>query len=597
MSAAGEDIPAVAGASAAAPTTDVPQTAEALGEKARTHGWKAPTGFDYANFENPKSGDDANGPSLFDDSTFHATAGVYEADQDIGDVLPPNPQLEQVLFGGDRSRPGDFVQALVQNATVEGPNSMMPIRKFEDAGLHPVVLDNTQKCGYTSPTTIQGYTIPAVLGGHDVVAVAQTGSGKTAAYLIPVISKLMGKAKKLRAPRPNVAARGYDVNAHAVRAEPLVIIVVPTRELAIQIFDEARRLCYRSMLRPCVAYGGLPMKVCREELGKGCDVLIATPGRLCDLMDKPHILTLGRAKFTIIDEADELLNNDWEEELGKIMSGGDANEDVGHQYLMFSATFPKVARKLAREYLAEDYFRFRIGRAGSTHENVRQHVVWVDHDAKQTALYDLLYSLEPARTLIFCNSKVVVDMLDDFLYNRQLPTTSIHSGRNQREREDALRAFRSGRAPILVATGVSARGWDIPLVKHVINYDLPATMYGGIDEYIHRIGRTARIGHKGLATSFYNDKNDDISQALVNVLIESKNEVPEFLNHLAPAEAEKPDFEDDTDSEEEQEAGGDAVDEENAFASGFAADTGDEEVAAAAPGWGAPAPEPTAAAW
>lgn len=138
----------------------------------------------------------------------------------------------------------------------------------------------------------------------------------------------------------------------------------------------------------------------------------------------------------------------------------DANEDVGHQYLMFSATFPKVARKLAREYLAEDYFRFRIGRAGSTHENVRQHVVWVDHDAKQTALYDLLYSLEPARTLIFCNSKVVVDMLDDFLYNRQLPTTSIHSGRNQREREDALRAFRSGRAPILVATGVSARGWD-----------------------------------------------------------------------------------------------------------------------------------------
>lgn len=281
------------------------------------------------------------------------------------------------------------------------------------------MVSNVQKCGYTTPTPIQTYTIPAVISGHDVVAIAQTGSGKTAAYLIPIISKLMGKAKKLRAPRPNIAARGYDQRLHAVRAEPLVIVVVPTRELAIQIFDEARRLCYRSMLRPCVAYGGLPMGVCREELGKGCDILIATPGRLCDLMDKPQLLTLNRAKFTVIDEADELLNNDWEKELGKIMAGGDSNDDVGHQYLMFSATSPKEARKLARQYLQDDYFRFRIGRAGSTHANVRQEIVWVDHDTKQQALCDLLFSLEPARTLIFCNSKIVVDQLDDFLYNRQ----------------------------------------------------------------------------------------------------------------------------------------------------------------------------------
>lgn len=140
--------------------------------------------------------------------------------------------------------------------------------------------------------------------------------------MVPVVSRLMGKAKKLCAPKPNVTDPSYNTKLHMVRAEPLVVIVVPTRELAIQIFDEARRMCYRSMLRPCVTYGGLPMGITRDELGKGCDILIATPGRLCDLMEKPHILTMSRVKYTIIDEADEMLHSDWEDELTKIMSGG-----------------------------------------------------------------------------------------------------------------------------------------------------------------------------------------------------------------------------------------------------------------------------------
>lgn len=148
------------------------------------------------------------------------------------------------------------------------------------------------------------------------------GSGKTAAYLIPILSRLMGKARKLSAPKPNVMDPKYNPRLHRVKAEPLVVVVVPTRELAIQIFDEARRMCYRSMLRPCVVYGGLPMSITIEELGKGCDILIASPGRLCDMMDKPHILTMSRVKFTVIDEADEMLDASWEDELKKIMSGG-----------------------------------------------------------------------------------------------------------------------------------------------------------------------------------------------------------------------------------------------------------------------------------
>jgi len=403
------------------------------------------------------------------------------------------------------------------------------------------------------------------------------GSGKTAAYLIPILSKLMGKAKKLAAPRPNTSAPGFNPLIHGVKAEPLVVIVVPTRELAVQIFDEARRLCYRSMLRPCVAYGGLPSRIMLDQLNGGCDILIATPGRLCDLMDKPHVLTMSRVKYTVIDEADEMLDQDWQEELAKIMGGGDTNEDADHVYLMFSATFPKGARLLAKEYMAEPYVRVRVGRAGQTHKNIRQNIIYVDGDRKRDAVLDLLLSTPVGRTIVFVNSKPGVDLLDDFLYNKGLPTTSIHSGRDQKEREAAMRAFRVGEKPILIATGVSSRGWDIKDVAHVINYDLPSAMYGGITEYIHRIGRTARIGNQGLATSFYNDRSEDLAQDLVNILVECECEVPDFLSHLAPETGAQPQFDDNSDEEEGE-------------ADGFAAPAADDETGASASlgAWGAP---------
>ena len=183
----------------------------------------------------------------------------------------------------------------------------------------------------------------------------------------------MGKAKKLAAARPNLA-NGFNSATDGVRAEPLVLVVAPTRELCCQIFDEARRLCYRSMLRPCVAYGGGPMREQMEELRKGCDILIATPGRLKDYMSRPELLSLGRVRFTIVDEADELLQDDWEEEMCAIMAGGDTNEDADHRYMLFSATFDKTMRKVAKKWLSGDHVRIRIGRSGSTHVNVKQNV-------------------------------------------------------------------------------------------------------------------------------------------------------------------------------------------------------------------------------
>ena len=180
------------------------------------------------------------------------------------------------------------------------------------------MLENVKLCRYERPTPIQSYCIPALLTGHDVIAVAQTGSGKTAAFLIPILSKLMGKAAKLRAPRPSVAA-DFTPRTQGVVAEPLVLIICPTRELSIQTFDEARRLCYRSMLRPCVAYGGGPRRDQMDELRKGCDILIGTPGRLIDFIQHGNLIKLKRVKYTVIDEADELVAPDWLEDMQRIL--------------------------------------------------------------------------------------------------------------------------------------------------------------------------------------------------------------------------------------------------------------------------------------
>ncbi|KAJ5555042.1 DEAD/DEAH box RNA helicase [Penicillium sp. DV-2018c] len=524
---------------------------DALIEVARNKGWTERVPYAYAELANNK-----------DHRDWASVAVRYEWKDDYGDVGPAVPELEEQLFRSDYiSRAGDKIDELNSyKVNIESPNEIVAITEWKNLGLHPVMLENVRLCGYAAPTAVQSYAIPAVLANNDLIAIAQTGSGKTGAFLIPILSKLMGKAKKLAAPRPNVA-EFFDPKVHAVRAEPLVLIVCPTRELATQIFDDARRLCYRSMLRPCVAYGGAPARLQREELQKGCDILIATPGRLLDFMAQTHILSLRRVRYTVIDEADEMLDSDWEEEFKRIMSGGDINEDDDHRYLMFSATFNKEFRKLAKTYLSDNHVRLRVGRAGSSHHNVVQAVVWVDQNQKMRALYDLLISMPPVRTLVFVNSKDQVDFVDDYLYNSGMPSTSIHSGRTQREREDAMRAFRSAKCPIMVATGVSARGLDVINVLHVVNYDLPSAVHGGITEYIHRIGRTARIGNEGMATSFYNERNEDIAEDLVKNLIECKQHVPEFLEQYRP-EGELV-FDDDSEDEEffekESAAGTDAA--------------------------------------
>ncbi|KAE9370611.1 DEAD-domain-containing protein [Stipitochalara longipes BDJ] len=509
----------------------------------QAYGWVAPTKYDYETFnkttkeleEAQASAEVPENPAEFGgifSGDWANKGALYEWKEEYGDVGPRFEALEKQLFGSDyHVRSGikfDRIQEIA--VTQEGNIRIDPITSFDDAGLHPAMRENVKLAGYNVPTPIQQYVLPAIFKGHDIVACAQTGSGKTAAFLIPILSKLMGKAKKLAAFRGNPANMR---EGERYRAEPLVLIVCPNRELATQIFDEARRFCYRTMLRPCVVYGGCPLREQIPLLEKGCDLLIATPGRLIDFMNRPALLTLKRLKYMVIDEADEMLHSDWENDLKQIMSGGD-QEEGNINYLMFSATFPKFARDLAKEHLAHDHVRIRVGRAGSSHINIKQDVIFVLPQAKRQALFDLLMSAPPARTIIFVNSKRAADEVDDFLFNSNIPCTSIHSDRTQKEREDSIRAFRAGKAPVLVATGVSARGLDIHNVMHVINYDLPSPQYGGIEEYTHRIGRTGRIGNLGLATSFYNDRDADLAETLVKTLLETHQVIPDFLEQYIP---------------------------------------------------------------
>ncbi|KAJ4208168.1 hypothetical protein FSOLCH5_004329 [Fusarium solani] len=469
------------------------------------------------------------------DQGWGCNARSYEWKDEYGDVGPKFPELELELFGDPSTRHErtglDFSQIQSIEVQQEGPQKIGPIGTFKDAGLHPVMLENVNLCGFDNPTPIQKFTIPSILQGHDVIGIAQTGSGKTAAYLIPILSKLMGKAKKLAAARPNPLT--FREGLDEVTAEPLVLIVVPTRELAIQIFNEARKFCYRTMLRPGVVYGGVPIREQIGLLGKGCDVLVGTPGRLVDFIQRPKYLTLRRLRYMVIDEADELLDLDWNEDIHKILSGGE--QDEGNiKFSLFSATFPKSARDLAKNYLAASHVRFRVGRAGSTTANIKQIVLPAEPHEKREILLGLLEEMHGVRTIIFVNSRQAADNLDDFLYNMKLPVTSIHSDRTQQEREAAMRSFRSGNAPILIATGVSARGIDVRNVVHVINYDLPSMDHGGIEEYTHRIGRTGRIGHRGIATSFFTERDEGMGSVLTRTLLETNQEIPECLEMYLP---------------------------------------------------------------
>ncbi|XP_046585574.1 probable ATP-dependent RNA helicase DDX4 isoform X6 [Haliotis rubra] len=399
------------------------------------------------------------------------------------------------------------------NITVEvsGRDPVGFISGFDEAGLYPTFLKNVRKAKYEKPTPVQKYSIPIIAAGRDLMACAQTGSGKTAAFLLPTLTCMVKE--------------GLTTSQFSEVQEPQAIIVAPTRELVVQIHSDARKFSWGTEVRPVVVYGGTSVGHQLREVERGAHIVVGTPGRLLDFIEKGKI-GLGKVKFLILDEADRMLDMGFEPCIRKLVEQLGMPPKTQRQTLMFSATFPTEIQKLAADFL-NDYLFLTVGRVGGANTDVEQNFFEVDRLQKREKLCSILTESGSDKTLVFVEQKRNADFLASYLSQSGFPTTSIHGDRLQREREEALRDFKKGTAPILIATSVAARGLDIPEVKHVVNYDLPSS----IDEYVHRIGRTGRCGNLGKATSFYSHDSDSaLVKSLVRILTEAHQIVPEWLS-------------------------------------------------------------------
>lgn len=402
-----------------------------------------------------------------------------------------------------------------------GDNVPPAVNTFAEIDLGEALNQNIRRCKYVKPTPVQRHAIPISLGGRDLMACAQTGSGKTAAFCFPIISGIMKDQAAQRRPRGRVAF-------------PLALILSPTRELSMQIHEEARKFAYQTGVKVVVAYGGAPINQQLRELERGVDILVATPGRLVDLLERARV-SLEMIKYLALDEADRMLDMGFEPQIRKIVEQMDMPPPGVRQTMLFSATFPKEIQRLASDFLAS-YIFLAVGRVGSSTDLIVQRVEFVHESDKRSHLMDLLHAQKAngvhgkqALTLVFVETKKGADSLEHWLCMNGFPATTIHGDRTQQEREYALRSFKSGNTPILVATDVAARGLDIPHVAHVVNFDLP----NDIDDYVHRIGRTGRAGKSGLATAFFNENNASLARPLADLMQESNQEVPAWLSRFA----------------------------------------------------------------
>ncbi|XP_012146246.1 ATP-dependent RNA helicase vasa [Megachile rotundata] len=429
--------------------------------------------------------------------------------------IPPDlPDDENTLFENGVAMGINFDKYDNIEVKVSGENVPPPIDSFESAGLRNIILENIRKSGYTRPTPVQKHALPIIMSGRDLMACAQTGSGKTAAFAVPIINTLLEKPT--------------DLVVTGSHCEPQVIIVSPTRELTIQIWQQIVKFALKSIIKTVVAYGGTSVIHQGGKLSAGCHILVATPGRLIDFLDRGRI-KFNSVRFLVLDEADRMLDMGFLPCIEKIVDHETMVPLEERQTLMFSATFPDEVQHLARRFL-NNYLFLAVGIVGGACSDVEQNFYEVPKNKKKDMLREVLERENDAGTLsgtlVFVEMKRKADFIAAFLSENNYPTTSIHGDRLQRQREEALADFKSGRMSILVATAVAARGLDIKNVSHVINYDMPK----GIDEYVHRIGRTGRVGNRGRATSFFDPEDDaPLRGDLVRILKQAGQPVPDWL--------------------------------------------------------------------
>ncbi|KAL8236997.1 hypothetical protein R6Q59_018078 [Mikania micrantha] len=390
--------------------------------------------------------------------------------------------------------------------TVTGDNVPPPFTSFEDTGFPSELLREVHEAGFRAPTPIQAQSWPVALQNRDIVAIAKTGSGKTLGYLIPGFIHL----KRVHKNR---------------QIGPTVLVLSPTRELATQIQAEAVKFGRSSKIQCTCLYGGAPKGPQLRELDRGTDIVVATPGRLNDILEMRKI-SLSQVTFLVLDEADRMLDMGFEPQIRKIVKEVPARR----QTLMYTATWPKEVRRIAADLLVNPV-QVNIGSVDELVANkaITQHIEVLAPTDKHRRLEHILRSLEPrSKVIIFCSTKKMCDQLARNL-TRQFAAAAIHGDKSQGERDYVLNQFRTGRSPLLVATDVAARGLDIKDIRVVINYDFPT----GIEDYVHRIGRTGRAGATGEAFTFFLEQDAKHASDLVKVLEGANQRVPEELRNMA----------------------------------------------------------------
>ena len=352
------------------------------------------------------------------------------------------------------------------------------LTKFTDLGLSAPILKAVTAEGYETPTPIQAQAIPPVLTGRDLMGIAQTGTGKTAAFALPILNRLTEEGNHIKTPRGSCR----------------VLILSPTRELASQIAESFR--VYGKFLNLSVAtvFGGVSAGPQAKALQRGVDILVATPGRLIDHLQS-RVVRLDQVEIFVLDEADQMLDMGFIQPIRRIVKTLPAKR----QNLFFSATMPREIETLAGELL-HDPAKVAVTPVASTAERVSQQVIFVPTGLKRALLADLLSDAKMGfgRTLVFTRTKHGADKVVRYLEGAGIVSAAIHGNKSQSQRERALLAFRDGACKVLIATDIAARGIDVDGVTHVINYDLPNIP----ESYVHRIGRTARAGAEGMAISF-----------------------------------------------------------------------------------------------
>lgn len=378
---------------------------------------------------------------------------------------------------------------------------------FEQFGLDPRILSAIARMGYREPTPIQAQAIPVVMKGGDVMGAAQTGTGKTAGYGLPLLERILPKANTSASP-----AR------HPVRA----LILTPTRELADQVNENLVKYAENVPLRVGVVYGGVDIRPQVDMLRRGVEVLTATPGRLLDHVEQ-RAVNLSQVEVVVLDEADRMLDMGFLPDISRILKLLPANR----QSLLFSATFSPEIKKLAKNFLRDNPTLIEVARENATADTVTQELFTVNDRDKTDVLIDMLKTRGPdggplTQVLVFVNAKVTCRRLARTLERVGINADAIHGDKTQEERQAALEGFRSGATHVLVATDVAARGLDIKELPFVINYDVPYSA----EDYVHRIGRTGRAGAKGVASMLATSGDARLVEAIEKLTNQTFTPIP-----------------------------------------------------------------------